>query len=579
MSRNAKRRNLAISLAIIVAAFVAAGAMVQAFREPPPERETPQIDALVDVIELESMTANFTVRSQGTVRPRTETILSAEVSGTITEISPKFIAGGVFASNEVLMRIDPTNYTVAVDQAEALVKQRQIEFDGAEKLRQSGYRAEAELASAAAALATARADLVRARRDLERTYIRLPYEGMVRAKEVDLGRFVNPGTRLGVVFATNYAEVRLPLTDGDLAVVDLPNPSEITETGGAPGPAVTLSAVQRGKRAEWQAQIVRGEGVVDESSRVTYAVARVHDPYRLHDGGTPLPMGTFVAAEIAGTGLDGIVRVPRTALRGSDQLIFVDDESRIRIRSVEIARADAAFIYVSTGAAPGDRIVTTALETPVNGMRVRTGEDVPDSGETARSRVGNCRRGRLSVQVPGITGEKGIIAWFASNHVAANLLMLFIIVAGLLSVLSITKETQPEFQLNWVQVRVSYLGAAPEEVEEGVVIKVEEAIQDVKGIKRIRSTAREGVGVITAEIDLDHDVDVALNEIKVQVDAIQTFPGLTEKPTISKIDASNPVALIAIHGDIDAFMRKAIAQEVRDELMQLPEVNEAVFLR
>ena len=181
------------------------------------------------------------------------------------------------------------------------------------------------------------------------------------------------------------------------------------------------------------------------------------------------------------------------------------------------------------------------------------------------------------MQIPGMTGEKGIIAWFAANHVAANLLMLFIIVAGVMSVFSITKETQPAIELNWVQVEVQYLGAGPEEVEEGVVIKVEEAIQDVRGIKRIRSTAREGRGTVIAEIDLDHDVNVALNEIKVQVDAIPSFPALTEKPVIRKIDASNPVALIAIHGDIDAFMRKAIAQEVRDELIQMPEVNEVIY--
>ena len=134
------------------------------------------------------------------------------------------------------------------------------------------------------------------------------------------------------------------------------------------------------------------------------------------------------------------------------------------------------------------------------------------------------------MQIPGVTDQKGIIAWFAANHVAANLLMLFIIVAGLMSVTSITKETQPAFQLNWVRISVPYLGAAPEEVEEGVVIKIEEAIQDVKGIKRLRSTAREGVGTITAEIDTDFDVNVALNEIKVRVDAIATFPDLTEKP-------------------------------------------------
>jgi len=178
------------------------------------------------------------------------------------------------------------------------------------------------------------------------------------------------------------------------------------------------------------------------------------------------------------------------------------------------------------------------------------------------------------MQLPGVTEQKGLIAWFAANHVAANLLMLLIIVAGLLSVFSIRKETQPEIELNWIQVQVSYLGAAPQEVEEGVVIKVEEAIQDVDGIKKLRSTAREGSGTVTAEIELDADFNAVMSEIKTKVDAISTFPALTEKPVITEIKATNPVVLIAIHGDMDELMRKTIALEVRDELLQLPEVNQ-----
>ena len=90
------------------------------------------------------------------------------------------------------------------------------------------------------------------------------------------------------------------------------------------------------------------------------------------------------------------------------------------------------------------------------------------------------------MKFPGQTEEKGIIAWFAGNHVASNLLMVLIIVAGLISASSIRKETQPDFELNLIQVQVPYLGAGPEEVEEGVVIKIEEAVQDVEGIKKIR---------------------------------------------------------------------------------------------
>ena len=178
---------------------------------------------------------------------------------------------------------------------------------------------------------------------------------------------------------------------------------------------------------------------------------------------------------------------------------------------------------------------------------------------------------------PGTTEQKGIIAWFAANHVAANLLMLFIIVAGLISSCSIRKEMQPKFQIDWVRVTVPYLGAAPQEVEEGVVIKIEEAIQDVPGIKRIIGEANEGSGEVTAEVEVGHDIDQVLNEIKLRVDAISTFPALTEKPVVAKVEFRNPVILIAIYGDLDEFARKALGQETRDDLMSHPDINDVIF--
>ncbi|MCH8866277.1 MAG: efflux RND transporter permease subunit [Proteobacteria bacterium] len=176
------------------------------------------------------------------------------------------------------------------------------------------------------------------------------------------------------------------------------------------------------------------------------------------------------------------------------------------------------------------------------------------------------------------TSEKGIIAWFASNHVAANLLMWFIIVAGVISVFTIRKQTTPDFQLNTIQVRVPYPGAAPQEVEEGVVIKIEEAIQDLNGIVEIKSFAREGMGSVTAEVSSDADINEVLSEIKTRVDAISTFPALTEKPVIYKQEVPIHVVFVAIHGNLDDFSRKSIAQEVRDELMTIPAVNQVQFL-
>lgn len=363
--------------ALLILGLLGGALMISALlisNKPEPEKkEAKTVDALVEVLPVSAETVSFQVESQGTVIPRTETVLSAEVAGAIVDISPKFVAGGAFDRGEILMRIDPTNYQVAVDQAEALLAQRQIEYDGAAKLRSQGYRAESEYASAAAALASARAELVRAERNLERTEIRLPYAGMVRTKEADLGQYVNVGSRLGITFATDSAEVRLPLTDQDLAFVSLPSVGD----DGAQGPVVRLSAKQRGKRTEWEGRIVRTEGVVDQNTRVTFAVARIEDPYRRQSDSThsaPLPVGTFVAATIDGTTVADVIRIPRSALRGNGQLVVVDEENRIRIRDVDIVRADGTYVYVNAGVSTGERISLTPIENPINGLRVRTND-------------------------------------------------------------------------------------------------------------------------------------------------------------------------------------------------------------
>jgi hypothetical protein len=158
----------------------------------------------------------------------------------------------------------------------------------------------------------------------------------------------------------------------DLAYVDLPGAAEIARSGGADGPAVTLSATQKGKPVEWAAKIVRTEGVVDEKSRVTYAVALVVDPYQLHGDGDSMPMGTFVAATIHGAVAENIIRVPRRVVRGSNELVFVDSEDKLLIRNVEIVRADADYAFISGGAKAGERVVVTVLETAINGLQVRT---------------------------------------------------------------------------------------------------------------------------------------------------------------------------------------------------------------
>ncbi len=173
----------------------------------------------------------------------------------------------------------------------------------------------------------------------------------------------------------------------------------------------------------------------------------------------------------------------------------------------------------------------------------------------------------------GKSNNDGIIGWFVRNPVAANLLMFAIIGLGLYSGINLRKQTTPDFDINYVSVRVPYLGAAPEEVEEGVVIKIEEAIQDTKGILKLKSTASEGMGSVRAEIEIDADINEVLNEIKVKVDAISTFPDLTEKPVVYKVEVPTGILFVSIYGDIDEYQRKEIAESIKDELLDYPEIK------
>ena len=168
----------------------------------------------------------------------------------------------------------------------------------------------------------------------------------------------------------------------------------------------------------------------------------------------------------------------------------------------------------------------------------------------------------------------GIVQWFVRNGVAANLLVIFIMLAGLMSIGSIKREVFPEVDSGMISVDVQYLGAAPEEVEEGVCIRIEEAIQGLEGIKQIISTAREGTGSVMVKLLPNADATKALDEIKTRVDAIDTFPEEAEKPVIQEIMIRKQVINVAIAGPLDEVSMKRFGEQVRDELVSLPNITQ-----
>jgi len=384
-----KRAKLVVlPLVIIAAGAISAVALIYS-REKPETRVPEASVPVVRVLRVRLEDRQLTVSSQGTVSPRTESVLIPEVSGLVVEVAPSFVSGGFFEAGDVLLRIDSGDYRQGAAQARAVVAQaelrlarEQAEADVARREWQQLDGGEAppltsrelQVADASAALDAARAALDKAERDVERTSIRAPYAGRLRDKQVDVGQFVSRGTPLATIYSVDHAEIRLPLPDYELAFLDLPQ--NYRGEAGRSGPEVMLHAGFAGKIHEWRGRIVRTAGEIDPRSRMVHAIASVRDPYARGDDPErpPLAAGMYVEAEILGRKVRDVAVIPRSALRDDGRVLVVDDDSRLRFREVEILRRSGDEIVVGSGLAEGERICLTPLHAVTDGMRVQAAE-------------------------------------------------------------------------------------------------------------------------------------------------------------------------------------------------------------
>ena len=380
-------------VAIILIAGGAAGAMVWQKREPE-KNEVPEQVTTVETVQLKAVDMNFLISSQGNVSPHTETTLVSEISGMVTDVSPGFVAGGFFKQGDILLRLDPSDYDVAVEQSranllimkarlareEAQAEQAKKEWDMSGRPRSAAPPIALRvpyLEEARANVLFAEADLKKAMRKLKLTVIRAPYDGLIKEKLADVGQYVSTGTQLAKTFAVDFAEVRLPLTDQDIAYLKLPNPADSDTVNVKDGPVVELTSIIGGMEYTWPASIVRTEGVIDQRTRVHYAVARIVDPYNLNnvDGRPSLPIGSFVKAAIDGMLVRDVIAIPLPAIRGMDQILIKDSQNRLRIHKVDIIRTDKDYAYIKAGTLENQMAITTAVYNPVDGMPIRSSKD------------------------------------------------------------------------------------------------------------------------------------------------------------------------------------------------------------
>jgi len=403
-------RKVWLPLAILGAGALGVAALVAT--RPRVEPAPPNVLApLVRVERVEPRPVQFTVRAYGTVAPRTESELVPQVAGEVVWVSPALVSGGFFEAGEPLVRTDRRDYEADLESARAGAARAESESRRATKERERQQRladrsvaseariddAENAYRAARATLREAEARLGRAERDLERTELRAPYAGRVRAERVDVGQFVSRGVAIATLYAVDYAEVRLPIPDRELAYVDLPlaywpgaGSEAEAETAAENSPSVRLRAEFAGREHVWTGRIVRTEGEIDPKSRMVHAVARVEDPYarEADSDRPPLAVGLFVEAEILGRSVDAAVMLPRAALRRDEAgpgepprdghfVLVVNDESRLEFRPVEVLRSERERVVIGAGLAAGERVCISRLRAPVDGMLVRIAGEAP----------------------------------------------------------------------------------------------------------------------------------------------------------------------------------------------------------
>jgi RND family efflux transporter MFP subunit len=364
---------------VVLGLGIGALAGISALKKPPEEKPALDATPLVSVEEIQFQPMMFNVSSYGVVNPKYNTNLVSQVMGEITYLSDSFVKGGFVKAGDILAKIDASDYEADLLDAQASIasaKAALVQERANVKVAETEWAQisngtptdlslrKPQLAQEIAKLKSAEAGLHRAQRNLERTVIRAPYDSLVSSREVGLGSYVSKGTPVGALLSTDIAEVRLPLADKEIQYLE------------AKGVNATVELIGNfaGSKQEWIGKIVRSEGVVDSKSRMTYLVAEIVDPYGLKADKRELRYGTYVTANISGASAGEVTIVPRHLIVNG-QVAIMDDEKLLRYIDVTMLRQEGSKVVISDGLENGMKLITSALDYPIEGMKLALPED------------------------------------------------------------------------------------------------------------------------------------------------------------------------------------------------------------
>ncbi|NDH40368.1 MAG: efflux RND transporter periplasmic adaptor subunit [Gammaproteobacteria bacterium] len=279
------------------------------------------------------------------------------------------------------LSIENTDYLAAVDERFARLAAAKVDLEQAvadadvARKQLAGQKnpsplalKQPQVARAEAAVKAAETALSLAQTNLERTQISLPFRGRVQSQSADLGQFVSPGKVLGTVFGTDVAEVRLALTDRQLASLGIPIGFSGDTDGALP---VVLSGEIGGVTYRWQAALVRLDAAIDPTTRTVYGTVRVQDPYGdASIQGMPLAVGLYVDAEIEGRPIIDAIQIAAEGLRAGNEVFVLSGEGLLDIRQVEVVHRNRDTVLLGAGVEAGEQVIISAIRNPVRGMRL-----------------------------------------------------------------------------------------------------------------------------------------------------------------------------------------------------------------
>ncbi len=351
--------------------------------KPDNEKLSTYIEPTVHVIPTTFSDKVIDIHTRGLVSARIKIPVLPEVSGKVVWVSPKWINGGFFLKDEPLFTIEKQRYRNDVATAESSLAEAKslyiqeqghayvakIEWEG--RLQDDNQAAsqlalrKPQVAAAKAKMVAAREALNSAQLNLSKTEVTAPFDGLMSAKQVDAGQFVNAGQQVGILHAIDTVEIRVPLTTQQIQLLDLPTLGVRSKH-----PAI-LSIDNTGIKSEWRGHLVRSEGILDENNGILYAIIEVKDPYGLKTKrSSPLRIGAFVQATLQSKPLQHIVTLPRHLLRSGNQIWLVSSDNQLTKRKVEILPTRGKSIYIHNGLDESDRIVISPLANPIEGRTV-----------------------------------------------------------------------------------------------------------------------------------------------------------------------------------------------------------------